>query len=586
MHFNAKDIINNEFSVIFPIKQGAYAETYRVKDKQGNRLFFKLIDESLLQEYQKKTNGEIREVKILEELNHPNLPKFIGKGEFVMNGKSYTYVVNDFLSSETVADRLMRSNTLSVYDAKEILLGVLEAVKYLHNLPNPIIHNEITARNVLVDLGTEDLKKVRLIDFGYARHLDETYEQTLDGLDWFYLSPEQFDGCSTQQSDLYSVGVLMYQLIFGMLPWLCNLSNISPDRRKQFVLRQKSTELLMPHIQKFELDENLLNILHKALAADPANRFQTADEFIDAISGNITVESFIPNSATAINKAETYSAHQSSIRGNGFADIAGMDNLKQMLVKSVLNILRDTERAKRYKLQIPNGILFYGPPGCGKSFFAEKFAEEAGYNFKLVRASDLASIYVHGSQEKIGALFDEAKKNAPTILCFEEFDALVPSRGKTGTEHQSGEVNEFLTQLNNCGEHRVFVIASTNRPDMIDPAVLRRGRIDKVIYIPVPDEQLRAAIFELHLKGRPYDSNIDCKHLASLTENYIASDIVFVVNEAAARAAFSDAKISNEILEEIISENKPSLSLAVMNDYKALRGKMEGIVEQRRRIGF
>ena len=585
MYFKSKDKIDEKYSVIFPIKKGAYAESYRVKDSTGHRYFLKLIEKDLLSPHQLDKDGKIKELKIIETLNHPNLPIFIDKGDIKIQGHSFCYFVNEFVSSETVTDRLIRATTLSVYETKEIALGVLEALRYLHNQPNPIIHNEVTALNVLIDLGSNDLKDLVLIDFGYANYLDEAFNQPLDGLNWFYLAPERFDGSSTLQSDLYSVGALMYQLIFGLLPWFCDLSTIAPEKRKQFILRQKSTALLFPQVEKFELDDNLLNIIRKALSAEIDQRFQTADEFIDAIKGIIKVVPPIQKAATPDDRADAFSALKKS-KGNGFADVAGMDDIKTLLVKSVLNILKNTEKAKQYRLQIPNGILLYGPPGCGKSYFAEKFAEEAGYNFKMVKASDLASIYVHGSQEKIGKLFEEARKNAPTILCFDEFDALVPARGKTGNEHQSGEVNEFLTQLNNCGESGVFVIASTNRPDMIDPAILRRGRIDKVIYIPMPDEEARAAMFELHLKGRPYDSNIDYKHLASLTPNYIASDIAYVVNEAAARAAFSDTKISSDILEEVIAENKPSLTPSTINEYKKMKDKMEGLVEQRRRIGF
>lgn len=174
--------------------------------------------------------------------------------------------------------------------------------------------------------------------------------------------------------------------------------------------------------------------------------------------------------------------------GNGFKDIAGMDQLKQMLTQKVIFILKDKEKAAKYKLLPPNGMLFYGPPGCGKSFFAEKFAEETGFNFMLVKASDLGSIYVHGSQGKIADLFKKAEESQPTIICFDEFDAFVPNRSNKGAEHQAGEVNEFLSQLNDCAQRGIFVIATSNRPDMIDPAVLRTGRIDKLVYIPMPDK--------------------------------------------------------------------------------------------------
>lgn len=584
MKFKSKDVVLDRYTVLFPIKEGSYAESYRVKDADGKRYFMKLIDHSRLQPHQYDDYGRIREVEIVKDLSHPCLPMMIDSGEVTIDGKEYSYMVNKYVPSETLADRLMRAQTLKVFEIKEIARGLLSALKALHEAPNPIIHNEVTALNVLMDLSVDDPSRICLIDFGYARHTDEAYEQSIEGLNWFYLAPERFEGASTVQSDLYSVGALLYQLTFGILPWFCDLSTIAPERRKQYLLTQKSTQLLMPQIDKYELDERFLNIIRKALAADADERFQSAAEFLDAIEGRGTVIPPSQNPATAADRRDAFSADRTG--GNGFEDVAGMADLKEMLRKRVLNILRDTEKARRYKLRIPNGILFYGPPGCGKSFMAEKFAEEAGYNFKLVKASDLASIYVHGSQEKIGKLFEDARTNAPTILCFDEFDALVPARGKQGAEHQSGEVNEFLTQLNNCGETGVFVIASTNRPDMIDQAILRRGRIDQVIYIPVPDAESRAAMFELHLKGRPFDSSIDYEKLAGLTENYVASDIAYVVNEAAARAAFADAKITSEHLEEVISENRPSLSPSALAEYEKLREKMEGVVEQRRRIGF
>lgn len=583
MIFKPKEIIDNRFAVVFPIKKGAYAETYRVKDTDGKRYFLKLIDPALVDPEGLEDDGTPTEINILRNLDTPHVPHFVADGIVKTGARRMHYLVTEFLSSETLADRLSRSQTLSVYDAKQAVLAVLQALKYLHSLPEPIVHNEVTALNTLVDLSTDDLSRCRLIDFGAARRESDAARLNIEGLNWFYLAPECFDGVPGVQSDIYAVGALLYQLVFGMLPWFCDLSTIDPEKRMPYLLRQKQTQLLIPQIEKFELDERLLNVMRKALAADVDARFKSADEMMDAIKGKAPITFTDQPEATADDRRDAFSASRS---GNGFADVAGMDDLKRLLNDSVLNVLRNREKAEKYRLQIPNGVLFYGPPGCGKSFLAEKFAEEAGYNFKMVKASDLASIYIHGSQQMIGKLFDEARHNPPTILCFDEFDALVPSRGDHGKEMQSGEVNEFLTQLNNCGKSGVFVIASTNRPDMIDPAILRRGRIDKVVYVPMPDAPGRAAMFELHLKGRPYDSNIDYARLAELTDRYVASDIAYIVNEAAAKAAFSDAKISQQMLEDAIISNAPSLSPGTIAQYEKMREKMEGLVEQRRRVGF
>lgn len=114
------------------------------------------------------------------------------------------------------------------------------------------------------------------------------------------------------------------------------------------------------------------------------------------------------------------------------------------------------------------------------------------------------------------------------MLCFDEFDALVPSRKESTHASMAGEVNEFLSQLNNCGKKGVFVIATSNRPDMIDPAVLRTGRIDRMIYVPVPDKDARRVLFEINLKGRPTE-DVDCAALAERTVNFVASDIAYAV---------------------------------------------------------
>ena len=400
------------------------------------------------------------------------------------------------------------------------------------------------------------------------------------------MASERFFGDGSTRSDLFSVGVVLYKLIFGIMPWDTHIAGMTLQEQVEAIVEKRNGPLALPNIQILEMDNDLLKVMVKALAPDPNQRFASAQEFLDAIERRIDIDT-PPISMTRINQTEEKSKLQPK-QGNGFADVAGMNEIKTIMQKKIINILKDPQKAERFKIQIPNGMLLYGPPGCGKSFIAEKFAEEAGYNYVFIKSSDLASIYVHGSQEKIGALFEEARKNAPTILNFDEFEALVPNRSKINNSSESGEVNEFLSQMNNCGKDRIFVIASSNRPDLIDPAILRKGRMDKVIFIPVPDKEARQGIFKIHMKDRPTSDDIDYIRLADMTENFVASDIAYIVNDAATRAFEDDVDISQSLLEEVIKENNPSVSSSDLKSYEQMRKKMEssGVEPERRRIGF
>ena len=233
--------------------------------------------------------------------------------------------------------------------------------------------------------------------------------------------------------------------------------------------------------------------------------------------------------------------------------------------------VKGQEYAKRAAMIAAAGghnFIMIGAPGCGKTFIAERFAEQASYNYQYVKSSDLASTYLHGSQEKIASLFDEARKNAPTILCFDEFDALVPRRDDINNASQSAEVNEFLSQLNNCGKDGVFVIATTNRPDKIDSAILRTGRIDYMIYVPIPDEKAREAMFRLALKNKPIDNDIDYTYLSQNTDGYLSSDISAIVYDAARMAFREKVPISMSLLKNALASRKPSLSRRIERTWK------------------
>lgn len=283
-------------------------------------------------------------------------------------------------------------------------------------------------------------------------------------------------------------------------------------------------------------------------------------------------------------------------KGNGFADVAGMLQLKQLLKRNFIDIVRHRDKAKKYNIQPSNGILLYGPPGCGKTYIAEKMAEEANLNFVLVKPSDLGSTYVHGSQTKISDLFKKAEEKAPSLLCFDEFDALVPARTEDTSHHYLTEVNEFLVQLNNCASRGVYVLAMTNNINLIDKAVLRKGRIDEVIYVPEPDLEARIEMFKLNLaKCDMAAENIDLQRLADMTKGYSSSDIAYIILEAS-RVAFRESieiddwvEVTQENIEAVIKRTASSISSSDLRHYENMRDEFvtkKKQIEIRPRIGF
>lgn len=467
------------YTVVFLIKQGVYAETYRVKDGLGKNFFLKLINCAKLHRSQFGEDGNVLEVQITKQLKHSNIATCHDSGTMLLNGQKFVYVVFDFIAGETAAQYLAREQTCSVYFAKQIVSGVLNGLKFLHTLPHPIIHNELTVQNVMLDLSSE-MVVPKIIDFGYARYIDQDACSYLkEGLNPFYLAPEAFNGVFSPQTDLFSVGAMLYHLLFGLPPYFMDLSSFQSNRTSLIdaIQEERKKPLKMLDMDKFELDGQLVNTVCKALSWDIDNRFKSVDEFIKALSGEAEITSILSTSGSTAVVVENRDVSHKKV-GNGFADVAGMEDLKTQLQSDVIDLLQHPKEAKDLGLSIPNGLLFYGPPGCGKTFFAEKFAEEAGFNYQYIKCSDVASPYIHGGQGKIAAIFENARKKAPTILFFDEIDAMIKDRSKQTNVSEAGEVNEFLAQLNNCGQDGVLVIGATNKPTEIDNAALRAGRLE------------------------------------------------------------------------------------------------------------
>lgn len=574
--------IANKYPITFFLKKGSYAETYRVKDPEGKTKLLKLFAYAKLDRTQFDEDGDILEIEILKKIKHPNLVHYFDNGDLLVENQKYAYVILDFISGETLADKMKREETFNPYEAKDIISGVLNGLSYLHNLENPIIHNDITNLNIMSDLSGK-VAIPKIIDFGYARYLNQSNKDFLkDGLNPFYQANEAFNKVFSIQSDVFSVGALYYHLLFGLPPWFVEISKYKSDKIKleDAVLEERNKPL------KFEknIDGQTQNIINKALQPDAENRFKNVTEFIQAINGELEVQQLSTTQESITPKLKNLK------KGQGFKAIAGMQELKDMIQLDIIDALNEKERYSKFGLTIPNGMLLYGPPRCGKTFFAEKLAEEVGYNYYQIKPSDIQSKWVNASQENIKNLFDEARKNAPSIIFIDELDALVPNRENSGVSHMNtSAVNEFLAQMNNCGEDGVFVIGATNLPSTIDPAILGAGRLDKKIYVPVPDLEARTSLFKMYLEKRPIEIGLDYNELAIMTKDYASKDIQFICDESARQVVKSDKRISMENLKKAINQTMPTSNSIQLEKYRKERDLIQGKTQNtndRPRIGF
>jgi len=578
-------VIDDQYTVTFFLKKGSYAETYRVKNKEKETKLLKLFSYSKLHRTQFDQNGDVLEIEILKKLKHPNIVILNDWGNLILENQKYAYAILDFISGETIAEKMKREQTFNRYEAKDIILGVLNGLNYLHNQENPIIHNDITNLNVMLDLSGQ-VAVPKIIDFGYARFLSQTNKDfQKEGLNPFYSANETFNNVFSVQSDIFATGALYYHLLFGITPWFIELSKFKTDRiqLEDAIIEERKKSLRFSETGSV-IDSSTLAIISKALHPDIERRFRNTEEFIKALNGEIEVHLSAPEERLNSPKP------REKIKGKGFLAIAGMQDLKATIQRDVIDALNDREQYEKFGLKIPNGILLFGPPRCGKTFFAEKLAEEVGYNFYHIKPSDIQSKWVNATQENIKNLFDEARKNAPSIIFIDELDALVPNREKSGVSHMNtSAVNEFLAQMNNSGEDGVFIIGATNLPSTIDPAILGIGRLDKKIYVPVPDFEARVELFKMYLENRPIEIGLNYDELANMTNDYASKDIQFICDEAARQVVKSDKRISMENLRKAINQTVPTSNSNQLKKYREERDLMLGVIDKtnkRPRIGF
>ncbi len=252
-------------------------------------------------------------------------------------------------------------------------------------------------------------------------------------------------------------------------------------------------------------------------------------------------------------------------------DIGGLSDVKQELREVVEWPMKYKKLFKHMNVRIPKGILLYGPPGTGKTLLAKAVATESEANFISVKGPEFLSKWVGESEKAVREVFRKARQAAPAVIFIDEIDAVAPQRGRDlSTNVTERVVSQILTEMDGLEElHNVIVIAATNRPDMIDRALLRPGRFDRLIYVPVPDKEARKEIFKIHLRNRPLAEDVDIDKLADMTEGYTGADIEAICNEAtmlAIREYISqgkdpenpkDAKVEMRHLEEAIRRIKP-----------------------------
>ncbi|MFT7616232.1 MAG: transitional endoplasmic reticulum ATPase [Candidatus Woesearchaeota archaeon] len=260
-------------------------------------------------------------------------------------------------------------------------------------------------------------------------------------------------------------------------------------------------------------------------------------------------------------------------------DIGGLNEIKQSLKETVDWPLKQPEVFIRMGVKPPKGVLLYGPPGTGKTLLAKAVANESKANFILVNGPELLSKWVGDSEKAIRKIFEKARQTSPTIIFFDEIDSIAPRRGNGEGDSQATErvVNQLLTELDGLESlANVVVIGATNRPDLLDSALLRPGRFDRIVLAPVPDEESRKKIFELHSKKIPLSADISLQKLAAKSEGYVGADIESLCREAAMLALRKNMQatiVTQENFDEAFKIVRPSVSAEIEKTYENIQEK-------------
>jgi transitional endoplasmic reticulum ATPase len=267
-------------------------------------------------------------------------------------------------------------------------------------------------------------------------------------------------------------------------------------------------------------------------------------------------------------------------------DVGGLEAVKQSLKEVVELPLKNPEAFKRLGIKAPRGVLLYGPPGTGKTLLAKAVANESEANYISIKGPEILSKWVGESEKAIREIFKKAKQASPSIVFLDEIDAITPRRGMSSDSHVTERiVNQLLTSIDGLESMEgVVVLAATNRPDIVDNALLRAGRFDRLMLIPAPDLEARKSIFRIHTKGMPLDESVDLDELAQNTDGFVGADIESLCREAgilALRESMEAEKVRMKHFEKALSKARPSVDEETIKFYEAMGEELEGGMQKR-----
>ena len=553
------------------IKKGIVAESYTVLGPDDMMYFMKMYELRNIPREQLFEGKEVYEIQLCKELNtdeNQNVVRYVDNGEVKKGNTVYHYLVTEFYRGMLLLDAVRQEGRFDLEDAVQITLCVLSGLSYIHS--RALIHNDIRPSNIMLQELDDGMLMPTIIDLGHISYMVKGRPTFVDeDLMPYFRAPETFRAVYTVKSDIFSTGALLYFLIFGKSPWEeADLRVFDGDKKKiaDAVKKARKQDLVL-ETEEVKLPDYLKAILLKALAKKPDDRFASAGEFAQAL-----FEQVMPELAKRMDEEEAKPQAESQGQdnsgptitfrkgsGSGFDNVTGRDELKEQLRKEVLFALQNPEKAKLYKLPTINGVLLYGPPGCGKSLVLRSFAEELGYNYSVISGPEMGHIYQEGVLDNLQRVFDAAEIKAPFVICIDELEFLAPNPNAEGEENVTPQISALYGMMNECSKKGILVVATTNRPDLIDQSIMRIGCFDRVFFVPQPDFEARKDIFIDHLKDRPCEE-IDYDELARMSDDFNAGDITEAVNEAAMTAAYNDVPISQKILVDVLKYKNPTYS--------------------------